>query len=224
MAAEERSEEYDDAIGVYIIAPNRLLRETLARTLRQRARVEVLGASDRVFDRAPVPRPQVVLVSAASVLPTCLETIRRIRQLVPEASVLLFGMEENLDLFFQAVRAGVAGYLLAEASAAELVEAVRAVARDEAVCPPRLCRALFRWFATQAALPSPQLCRHHGLTRREQQLLPLLARGLTDKVIAAELHLAEQTVKNHVHRILRKLGSNNRLEALARLDGAGWRV
>jgi DNA-binding NarL/FixJ family response regulator len=224
MSAEGRLQEKQDGIRVYIIAGNRLLRETLARTLRQRAHVEVLGSSDRAFDRAPAPRPQVVLIGAAPSVPDCLETIRRIRQLVPEAHLLLFGMEENLDLFFQAVRAGIAGYLLGEASAGELVEAVRAVVRDEAVCPPRLCRALFRWFATQAVLPSPQLCRRHGLTRREQQLLPLLARGLTNKEIAAELCLAEQTVKNHVHRILRKLGSSSRLEALERLDGAGWRL
>lgn len=214
MTELDGKDNAQQTVHVYIIAANRLLREALTRRLRQRAQIDVVGASESLPPSWPVPAPQVFLVSGGTSGQGGPELARALLQRLPNVSVVLFGMEEDLEAFFQAVRAGVAGYLLSEASAAELVEAVRAVARGEAVCPPRLCRALFRWVAHQAAVPNPQLQARHGLTRREQQLLPLLARGLTNKEIANQLCLAEQTVKNHVHRILRKLGSSNRLEAV----------
>jgi DNA-binding NarL/FixJ family response regulator len=101
--------------------------------------------------------------------------------------------------------------MLKDASASEVVAAVRAVARAEAVCPPGLCRVLFSLIAKQFELIGGST-RHFraGLTRREQQLLPLISQGLTNKEIATKLGLSEQTVKNHIHRILRKVGAEDR--------------
>jgi DNA-binding NarL/FixJ family response regulator len=121
------------------------------------------------------------------------------------------------------VRDGIAGYVLKDASAMEVAAAVRSVANGEAVCPPSLCLALFERVANQNAQPASFVIRHNlGLTRREQQLVQLISGGLTNKEIATQLNLSEQTVKNHVHRMLRKLGATDRLSAveLCRQPGA----
>jgi DNA-binding NarL/FixJ family response regulator len=89
---------------------------------------------------------------------------------------------------------------------------VRAVANGEAACPAQLGASLFRYVARQSDhVPSFQVKVRLGLTSREQQLVGLIGRGLTNKEIAGQLQLAEQTVRNHVHRMLRKVGANDRL-------------
>jgi DNA-binding NarL/FixJ family response regulator len=105
----------------------------------------------------------------------------------------------------------------------EVAAAVRSVANGEGVCPPVLCLALFEELAKQKAQPTNFFVRHGlGLTRREQQLVHMISDGLTNKEIAGQLGLSEQTVKNHIHRMLRKLGASDRLSAveLCRLPGA----
>jgi DNA-binding NarL/FixJ family response regulator len=96
----------------------------------------------------------------------------------------------------------------------ELAAAVRAVAKGQAICPPNLCMALFEFVAEDRSESFDfRLGHDRGLTRREQQLMQMIDRGLTNKEIAAQLNLSEQTVKNHVHRMLRKLGASDRLAA-----------
>ncbi|HEV2315674.1 MAG TPA: response regulator transcription factor [Candidatus Acidoferrales bacterium] len=115
-------------------------------------------------------------------------------------------------LFLQSVRSGASGYIPKEASAMDVVAAVRSVAQGEAVCSPRLCKFLFDIVARQRAeAPRRSMTLDLGLTRREQELIPLIEKGLTNKEIASQLYLSEQTIKNHVHRILRKVGAENRL-------------
>ena len=115
------------------------------------------------------------------------------------------------------------GYILKDASAMEVGTAVRAVALGEAVCPPALCRILFEQVAQQNSVPFGFIIKSNlGLTRREQQLIQMIGHGLTNKQIATQLNLSEQTIKNHIHRILRKLGASDRLTAveLCRMTGA----
>jgi DNA-binding NarL/FixJ family response regulator len=142
-----------------------------------------------------------------------LQVVAEVRAAVPGLKVMTMGMEDNRESFLQAVREGVAGYILKNASAAELAVAVRAVAQGNAVCPPSLCMALFECVADEQPHPT-RMGREAGLTRRERQLVQMIDTGLTNKEIAAELNLSEQTIKNHVHRILRKLGASDRLEAV----------
>ena len=117
----------------------------------------------------------------------------------------------------RAVGEGVVGYVLRDASATEIVRVIRAVAAGEAVCPPRFSLSLFQCAARDIsfAVKSPQRTKF-GLTRREQQLVGLIHLGLSNKEIGSRLNLSEQTVKNHIHRILRKVGANDRLEIVDR--------
>jgi len=110
------------------------------------------------------------------------------------------------------VQAGAVGYVLKEASAVEVARTIRGVAAGEAVCPSSLSMALFQWVVRhKPAIPSLHFRTTLGLSRREQQLVGLIQQGLTNKEMASQLGLSEQTVKNHVHRILRKVGAADRL-------------
>jgi two-component system NarL family response regulator len=141
----------------------------------------------------------------------------------PDIKVVLIDMDDDPEIFLDCVRAGAVGYFLEDASAAEVVSGVLAVANGRAVCPPQLSLTLFRAFSRQwTALPNARIKLELGLTRRQQQLVPLIAQGLTNKEIASQLNLSEGTVKNHVHEILRRVGASDRLQVvdMTRLWGA----
>jgi DNA-binding NarL/FixJ family response regulator len=138
--------------------------------------------------------------------------VSELHRLNPGIRVVLVGMEFDEAVFLRVVQAGVIGYVLKDASALEVARTIRAVALGEAVCPPALSGALFEWVTRhKPAIPSLHLKSSLGLSRREQQLVGLIQQGLTNKEMASRLNLSEQTVKNHVHRMLRKLGAPDRL-------------
>jgi two-component system nitrate/nitrite response regulator NarL len=216
-----------DIIRVFILAQNRLLREALARLLSKKNDIQVAGAADfspQLVEVISSACPDVLLADSTAFATPQMQLVAEFCAAVPGLKIVMIGMEADDESLLQAVRAGVAGYVLKEASALEVVSAVRAVARGEAVCPATLCAALFKYVAahqlrTTFRLP---LKRNLGLTRREQQLLGMIDQGLSNKEIASGLNLSEQTIKNHVHRILRKLGARDRRAAveLSRVPGA----
>jgi DNA-binding NarL/FixJ family response regulator len=204
-------------IAVFLLAENRLLREALARILNKKNDITVVGAAacSPTYIEAIAAVSTRVLLFDASDATTSLAFIRTIREALPELKVVMIGMEPNRELFLQAVREGVAGYLLKDATAADVAAAVRSVANHCAVCPPELCQALFDYVAQQRTMfPSFFVKQQFGLTRREQQLVEMIGRGFTNKEIAGDLGLSEQTVKNHIHRVLRKVGVRDRLAAV----------
>jgi len=121
-------------------------------------------------------------------------------------------MQQEPAFAREALGAGALGYVLKEASAAEVARTIRAVAAGEAVCPSAFSISLFQWVVRhKPAIPSLHLKTSLGLSRREQQLVGLIQQGMTNKEMASRLNLSEQTVKNHVHRMLRKVGAPDRL-------------
>jgi DNA-binding NarL/FixJ family response regulator len=134
-------------------------------------------------------------------------------------------MNSDEERFITAVRWGATGYLLQDASASDVVTAVRAVFRGEAVCPPELCSALFKIVAQTASDISLQnSASKPDLTLRQQQLVTLVAKGLTNKEIAARLNLSEFTVRNHIHRILKQVDAGSRSEAVETIRGYGYTI
>jgi DNA-binding NarL/FixJ family response regulator len=200
---------------VLLLVGNRLLCEALNRILRQRPDILVINQTLELSN-LPVlisnSESDVILLDSASASVLYRQRVTRIRDLSPNLQVLMIGMDVDESAFLTAVREGVSGYLLNDASAVDVIAAIRAVARGEAVCPPQLCKVLFDSVArSREFIPS---VRNIGLrlTRRQQELLPMIARGQTNKEIASCLNLSEQTVKNHIHRMLRKMGANDRLQ------------
>ena len=204
-----------ERIVVFLLAENCLLREALVRVLRKRDDIVVAGAipfSPSALEKVSTANPDVVLFDSASIALTGPRLISRMRQAGENRKTVMVGMEDDEATFLRAVGEGVVGYVLKDASAAEIVRVIRAVATGEAVCPPRFSLSLFHCAARDVSfsLESPQKTKF-GLTRREQQLVGLIRLGLSNKEIGSRLNLSEQTVKNHIHRILRKVGANDRL-------------
>ena len=197
---------------VFIVSENRLLRDTLVRIFEQEQDLAVVGAARlcrEVIEEISSTHPDVLLLNPPALAMPDLSDLSRIRRRAPQMRVVALGMEESEEAFLAAVRAGVVGYVLKDAYSADVIAAVRLAAQGEAVCPPRLCLCLFAHFAKQpTGVPKLRLRTRLPLTRREQELVPMIAQGLTNKEIAAQLNISAQTVKNHVHRILQKAGSN----------------
>jgi DNA-binding NarL/FixJ family response regulator len=214
-----------DSVQVFILAENRLLREALARILNKKSDIRVVGASafaPDIVSQIACAAPDVLLSDSAAVALSGLRLVSEVRAAIPGLKVVMIGMDADREVFLRGVSDGIVGYILKDASALDVAASVRAVANGEAVCPPGLCLALFEQVAKQNILSTHFSVNHNlGLTRREQQLVHMISRGLTNKEIASQLNLSEQTVKNHVHRMLRKLGANDRLAAveLCRLPG-----
>jgi len=213
MAVDSSSQRID----VFLFAENRLLRETLAKVLGKKSDLRIVGASAldaNICGRIADLKPHVLLFDSTVYASSGVEIITATRRLLPGLKILMIGMDADEEMFLRCVRAGVAGFVLKEASAVEIATAVRDVAYDGAVCPPTLCLLLFNFVARHAvSMPAYYQKLNHGLTRREHQLAHLLTAGLSNKEIAAQLNLSEQTIKNHIHRILRKLGAHDRLGA-----------
>jgi DNA-binding NarL/FixJ family response regulator len=207
----------DVSIPVFLLAENRLLREALARILGKKNDICVVGAanySPEVAEAIAAAAAQVLLFDPVDES-WCLAFVRTMRESMPGLKVVLIGMELNSELFLRAVRSGVAGYLLKDATAGDVAGAVRSAANRCAICPPELCQALFDYVAQQrSSIPNFFFKQQFGLTRREQQLVEMISRGFTNKEIADDLGLSEQTVKNHIHRLLRKVGVTDRLAAV----------
>lgn len=227
----ESSPSRDGKARVFIAAENRLLREALARMLTRRGGFEVLGLEEEAHpldDSAVLAKSlkvQTVVLTSRGLPERDALAIRKIRTSAPEVKILFLGMSEDEQEFFQYVRAGIHGCLLRDATAEDVLAAVRTVHAGGAVCPGALCLALFRYFEHETAVfPSANLSREMGLTRREQQLIPLIARGMTNKEIASHFCLSEQTVKNHLHRMKQKIGADDRFGIVQMCQEQGFLV
>jgi two-component system response regulator DegU len=203
--------------SVFLIAGNRLLRETLVRILNKRGAFTVCGVSPCVPDTesafAAVCEADILILDPSSTRPLNYSFIARIIEKRPEISVVMINMDDDPEIFLECVRAGAVGYLTRDASAGEVIAGVRAVLEGQAVCPRHLCLELFRAFSRQwAGFPNARIKMELGLTRRQQQLIPFIAKGLTNKEIATELSISEHTIKNHIHEIKRQLGADDRLQ------------
>jgi two-component system, NarL family, response regulator DevR len=216
----------DSKISVLILSGNRILRESIAHILTNKREFHVFdaeppGSSCTVDDYHVAPD-----VWVSDSLQCFIDASQRPFQRKDglPAGCVLVAMQNDAKQFLKAVSHGVLGYVLQEASAVDVVAAIRGVAQGEAVCPTRLARALFDYVASHRnTLHTGRVRKQFQLTRREQQLIPLVGRGLTNKEIAAELSVSEQTIKSHIHRMLRKMGVEDRfgISAASQTDQIG---
>ena len=206
---------------------NRLLREALIRVFRKRSDFVVVDQDGR----ADVTACEVLEAQFDVLLIDSFQTKGPEAKIACESGgragykAVLIGMEPDEVLFMAAVRSGVMGYLLKDASASDLVAAVRAVYRGEAVCPPQLCSSLFRFVAhVVEEMPVERSASRPNLTLRQQQLVALVAKGFTNKEIASCLNLSEFTVRNHIHRILKQVDAETRSEAVETIRAHGYSI
>lgn len=207
---------------VFLLAENRLLREALIRLLSKRSEVRVVGAnsySPQVHHEIIAARPQILLLDSNGMVFSNATFICTLRSAIKNLRIVMVDMDPDENLFLGAVRAGVVGYVLKDATAMEVASTISAVAAGQAVCPPSLCMTLFRGIAQQIPVaPAINWSSELGLSRREMEMVELLRLRLTNKEMALRLSLSEQTVKNHVHHILRKVGAPNRFSIVAHCE------
>jgi DNA-binding NarL/FixJ family response regulator len=198
-----------------------LFREALATLLGTRPEVEVVGQAGNgavAVDLAATLHPDVVLMDLHMPVLDGPAATRRLRAEHPEVQVLALTTFDDDEDVFAALRAGAVGYLLKDVASDRLVEAIEAAARGESVLQPSVAAKVLARLARlpdgdPAPRPQPLL---DPLTDRELQVVRLLADGRSNREIAARLHLAEGTVKNHVTNVLGKLGARDRTQAALR--------
>jgi DNA-binding NarL/FixJ family response regulator len=180
--------------------------------------IEVVGeAADgaRAVELTRSLRPDVVLMDVEMPGMDGLEATRLITA-EDGPSVLILTTFDRDEYLFAALQAGASGFLLKNGTPEALTEAVRVVARGDALLAPELTRRVIATFARPGGRPAPGRAgrRLDDLTPREHEVLVLLAGGATNAEIAAQLHLGETTVKTHVSRVLMKLGARDRTQAV----------
>lgn len=213
-------------VRVLLADDQSLFREALAVLLGVRDDIVVVGeAGDgaQALARAAELRPDVVLMDLRMPVLDGVAATRRMRAEHPGVRVIVLTTFDDDEDVFAALRAGALGYLLKDASSAQLVEAVLAAARDEAVLQPSVAAKVVARFARlpdeePAARPQPLVV---PLSERELDVLHLLADGRSNREIAAALFLAEGTVKNHVSGVLAKLDARDRTQAALRARALG---
>ncbi|MFE3455329.1 response regulator [Nonomuraea sp. NPDC059194] len=183
--------------------------------------IEVVGeAADgkEAIERAAELKPDVVLMDVRMPVMDGLEATRRLmaagEAAANETKVLILTTFDLDDYVYEALRAGASGFLLKDASAAQLAEAVRVVAAGEALIAPAVTKRLIHEFARLGGPRAPSVKRLAELTERETEVLTLIAQGLSNQEIADRLVVAEQTVKTHVGRVLTKLDLRDRAQAI----------
>ncbi|GAA3547442.1 response regulator transcription factor [Nonomuraea rosea] len=179
--------------------------------------IEVVGeaANGReAVERAAALSPDVVLMDVRMPVMNGLEATRELLSRPSSPKVLILTTFDLDDYVYEALRAGASGFLLKDASAAQLAEAVRVVAAGDALIAPAITKRLIHEFARLGG-PRPASGRRLGeLTERETEVLTLVAQALSNQEIASKLFVAEQTVKTHVGRMLMKLGLRDRAQAI----------
>jgi DNA-binding NarL/FixJ family response regulator len=200
---------------IYVMAYNRLLRETLGKLLAKRNDLQVVGQSAATVETVQELTQScadLLLLNSGGDVTNDLSIVRMARMHAPRVRIMMLGMNDEPHEFLKCIRGGIAGYVLRDASSQRVLEAVQVVCRGGAFCDGHLCQLLFNYFEKSAnSLPSSLVRDSLGLTQREQELVPLLARGASNKEIADQFCLSEQTVKNHLYRMKQKVGAANRL-------------
>jgi len=210
-------------ITVAIVDDNRLVREALAAMLGRLPDVQVVAAASanaEVLDPAP---PDVLLLDAGLGDEDSLSVAAAITKRRSGTKVVIMDLMPTNEDIVQFVNAGVAGFVLKDATFDEFVATIRAVAAGDKVLPPRMTETLF----SQIALGGDGRGRERVLedvrmTRREREVIELIGEGLSNKEIAQRLNIAAHTVKSHVRNVMEKLALHTRLQiaAFARRDGS----
>jgi two-component system NarL family response regulator len=206
----------DELIRVVIADDHALFRRGLELVLGGEADIEVVGeAEDGIgaVEQATGLNPDVVLLDVRMPGATGIEAARRIRGAMPSVKILMLTVSEEEDDLFASIRAGANAYLLKEVAIEEVPDAVRAVFRGNSLVSPSMASKLFAEFNVLSRRVEDQHGNAPRLTDRELEVLRLVAKGMSNREIAAELVIAENTVKNHIRNILEKLQLRSRMEA-----------
>jgi DNA-binding NarL/FixJ family response regulator len=205
-------------LRVLIVDDHALFRRGLQMVLQQEEDIEVVGeAADgaEAIEQAVELMPDVVLMDVRMPKRSGIEATQQIRDSLPHAKILMLTISDEEQDLYEAIKAGASGYLLKEISIEEVADAIRSVWAGQSRISPSMASKLLSEFAAMSKraderqqVPAPRL------TEREMEVLRLVAQGLNNRDIAAQLFISENTVKNHIRNILEKLHLHSRMEAV----------
>jgi two-component system response regulator DevR len=199
-------------LRVFLLDDHDIVRKGVRALLESDGDIEIVGEASTVSDAArliPQLQPNVVVLDTHLPDGSGIDLCRELRITVPATRALILTSQEGEESIVSAMHAGAAGYLLKQVEGSSLLSAVRTVANGHSLIDPTLARRVINWMEQTNEAPTELA----GLTDQQLRILSLLAEGLTNKEIGTRLYLAEKTVKNHVTRILAKLGVQRRTQA-----------
>ena len=214
-------------VKVFLATENRLLRDTLARLLRKQTGILVAGVvanAENVSGQIVESGCDIVLADYSPSSSNS-HSLRNLHEENSHFKIMFIGMDDDPESFLKAILLGAIGYVLKDASALEIVAAIRRVGQGEAICPPNLCMVLIEyiWSEERRNLQCARSTGANGnrLTHRQVQLMNLVADGLSNKEIATSLNLSQFTVKNHLRRVMRQVEATNRYDAVEMIRASG---
>ncbi|WP_241968043.1 response regulator transcription factor [Streptomyces sp. ICBB 8177] len=213
----------DDAIGfseqrpirVFLLDDHEVVRRGVHDLLDAEPDIEVVGeagSTDHALARGPALRPDVAVLDVRLPDGDGITVCRELRSRMPELACLMLTSFDDDDALLDAIMAGAAGYVLKQIKGSDLVSAVRTVASGQSMLDPATTARLMTSLRGEDE-PEPRDERLSGLSPREREILALIGEGLTNRQIGGRLFLSEKTVKNHISRLLAKLGVERRVQA-----------
>lgn len=205
------------SISIALIEDNRLVREGLTALINQQPGLKVVakGSSENTGTLRAVT-PDVVLLDIGLRKGDSLRIALSVAQEFPQSRVIIMDLLPAHEDIVEFVNAGVAGFIMKDASIDDLVSTIRTVASGVSVLPPTMVNTLFSQIARDAIdRGRPEIMESVRMTPRERQVINLIAEGMSNKEIAANLHVAIHTVKSHVRNVMEKLTLHSRLQIAA---------
>jgi DNA-binding NarL/FixJ family response regulator len=202
-----------DRINVLVVDDHVVVREGIKMVLTTDPELKVVGeasSGEEAVDRVKELKPQVVVMDIAMPGLSGFEATRLIREQNPDVKVLALTVHDSEAYVFQMLQAGATGYVLKRASSADVIQAVKAAHRGEAILHPSVAKMLITDYLTR--VEKGEEGSYDTLSDREREILKLIAEGRTNKEIAQMLFLAVKTVQAHRANLMRKLGMHDRTE------------
>lgn len=214
-----------ERIRVLLADDHTVLRQGTAELLRREPDLEVVGEAadgEQAVALSQRLQPDVVVMDVRMPTLSGVEATRRIRELCPEVQVLVLTAHDDDRYVFSLLQAGASGYLLKTAPIHDLVDGIRQVVAGESPLDPAIARKIVLHFSGGHPQDARQASTLEELTPREQEVLQLLARGLSNQAIADSLFISERTVHAHLSSIFSKMQVGSRLEAVLHAIRLGW--
>jgi len=221
----------DEKIRILLVDDHALVRLGMRSILDREADMEILGeAADAraALDLAMELNPDIVLMDRSLPPPGGIEATQRIKRELPSTGIIMLAVEEDEDALFDAIKAGAAAFILKDVGPDDLVTIIRRVVageyliNDKVFAKPAVASRVLKEFRELAVYGQEAAPIFAPLSPREVEILDNIAQGMTNKQVAYALSISEQTVKNHMSSILRKLSVNDRTQAVVYAMRQGW--
>ncbi|MDA5282044.1 response regulator [Streptomyces sp. NPDC054904] len=203
-------------IKVFLLDDHEVVRRGLRDLLDAEPDIAVVGeagTAEQALARGPALRPDVAVLDVRLPDGDGITVCRELRSRMPGLACLMLTSFDDEDALLDAIMAGAAGYVLKQIKGSDLVSAVRTVATGQSMLDPATTARLMRSLRDPESAKAPEDARLAALSERERAVLELIGEGLTNRQIAKQLYLSEKTVKNHISRLLGKLGVERRVQA-----------